>query len=247
MTTIDQVKAMILAPSTQLKTNEIVGVLNFMFQWRAMDMAGIYRKLEDLMTPLEYQEEETPPSELTIYANLFKRQREGTLYMGTKEASGYGQLSDYLLCIRDMMQILHQVSVQVDAQFQIEGKGKTFSADGSLVVALIDSSVHVPVCVVEYKPRVPAAIGDTDPYYLSEFFLQAYYLQLKHHHPILHVLTDLTDFHCFQMKSGQILKYQYTLSPLAEPQVLLKHSNYICSILKEICESQLIPTLDHEV
>ena len=124
--------------------------------------------------------------------------------------------------------------MKVDLQFQIKGQGKTFSADGSLIIAaMVDGKV---VCVIEYKPRVPSNIMDVDhPYYLSELFLQAYYLQRQNDHPILHVLTDLVDSHCFLMKQGQILKYQYSEVSLVQPQVLLNHSNYICSVLKEIC------------
>lgn len=87
---------MILAPSTELKPNE---VLNFMFEWKEIDMAYIYRKLGGLKTPLEetMPQEETTPLELKSYAILFKEQLENTLNMGTKEASGYAQLSDYLL------------------------------------------------------------------------------------------------------------------------------------------------------
>ena len=44
LTTIEKVKARTLAPSTELKPNEVVDVLNFMFEWVVMDMAGIYKK-----------------------------------------------------------------------------------------------------------------------------------------------------------------------------------------------------------
>ena len=85
--------------------------------------------------------------------------------------------------------------------------------------------------VVEYKPRVASDIKDTEPHHLSEVFLQAYYLQRQYCHPIFHVLTDLNDFHCFEIKQGQILKYHYTKTSLDEPQDLLKHSNSICDFI----------------
>ena len=94
---------------------------------------------------------------------------------------------------------------------------------------------NYPVYVIEYKPRVPSDMKDIEPHHLSELFLQAYYLQQQYHHPILHVLTDLEDFHCFEMQRGQILTYKYTRSSLADPQDLLKHSNCMCSILNKTC------------
>lgn len=167
MTTIEKVKEMILAPSTELKPNEVVDVLNFMFEWKEIDMAYIYRKLGGLKTPLEetMPQEETTPPELKSYAILFKEQLENTLNMGTKEASGYAQLSDYLLCISRRMQILHQVTVKIDAQFQIKGKGKTSSADGSLVAIVVNNELSVPVYVIKYKPRVPSNMEDIEPYH----------------------------------------------------------------------------------
>ena len=90
MTTTDKVKEMMLAPGTELEPNEVVGVLNFMFGWKAIDMAGIYRTLEGLKTPLEeiLSEEGTTPPELISYASLFKCQLEGTLHMGPRRQVG---------------------------------------------------------------------------------------------------------------------------------------------------------------
>ena len=47
---------------------------------------------------------------------------------------------------------LHQVSVKIDTQFHIKGKGRTFSADGGLI-AIVVNEVPVPVYIIEYKPR----------------------------------------------------------------------------------------------
>lgn len=237
MTTIEKVEAMILAPSTELEPNEVLNVLNFIFGWNEKDMASICRKLKALAQPLReaMPQEETIPQELIKFADLFRDQVELTLNMGTKEASGYAQLSDYLLCIGSRMHTLYPgVSLNIDAQFQIKGKGKSFYDDGSLVAMVMNN--RLPVYVVEYKPRVPRDIEDVDPPHWSELFLQAYYLHKQYSHPILHVLTDLMDFQCFVMKQGHILQHYSMRSTLAEPQELLKHSKFICSILKPLCD-----------
>lgn len=235
-------KERLLAPSTELKAEDVVHILNFMFEWDTVEMAGIYRKLRELLEEVTMP---TSPQEEPIvkhYARLFKEQRNGTLYIGTKEASGYAQLSDYLLWIRHRMQTLYDITVHVDPQYQIKGNGKIFFADGGLVAMVVNTNSQTepaPVCVVEYKPRVPGSVEDMDPVYLSELFLQAYYLQRdkQQHHCVLHVLTDLVDFYWFIMRGGKILKFHYTKCFLYEEQDLLKHSDAICSILKEMCST----------
>ena len=173
-------------------------------------MKGIIRKLRTPTTP---PEETTPLEEETLktYASLFREQCEGTLYMGSKEASGYPQLADYLLCMRSRLHKLRpEVTLHIDPQYAIQGNGKQFYADGSLLATILHNTR--PVYVVEYKPRVPTHLEDREPTHLSELFLQAFYLHKQNSPPILHVLTDLTDFHCFLMKQGQLMKYFYYLS-----------------------------------
>ena len=176
------------------------------------------------------------PLDLKVYTKLFQMRCDKTMNMGTKEASGYGQLTDYLLFISMRMQALYQIPALIDVQFQIKGVGKTFSADECVIAVMFNDGTPspVPIYVLEYKPRVPAGLKDIEPCHLSELFLQANYLQKSYSHVILHVLTDLEDFHCFEMKQCRPLKYYYTKCSLAEPEELLKHSNLICSILNQI-------------
>ena len=164
----------LLAPSTERKTSDVVNIVNFIFGWHERDMAALSRKLQTPTTP---PEETTPLEEETLktYASLFREQREGTLYMGSKEASGYPQLADYLLCMRSRLHKLRpEVTLDIDLQYAIQGKGKQFYADGSLIATLLHNTR--PVYVVDYKPRVPTHLEDIEPNHLSELFLQAFYL-----------------------------------------------------------------------
>lgn len=250
MTIVEKVNARILAPSTQLNAREVVDVLNFIFEWNQINMAGIWEKLNTMKTPIEErmpqpQEPQEPPMPpyLNMYTQIFKRQRANIIDIGVYEASGYGLLSEYLLLISERLKELYEITSKVDLEFQIKGQGKTFMADGCIVAVLIsvDSYCRVPVYILEYKPRVPRDIDDIEPHHLSELFLQSYYLHKDSRcHSTLHVLTDLTDFHYFEIKQCKIVKHHSTRCSLVEPIELFAHINLVCAILKEIISNLLV-------
>ena len=154
------------------------------------------------------------PMDLSLYTKLFKVMLDKIRNLKTKEASGYGVLTCYLLFISERMQQLYGLDVKIDVQFPIKGDGKTFFADGAVIQIIVNmnyKSSALPIYVIEYKPRVPSKIEDIEPFHLSELFLQANYLGLECTHPILHVLTDLADFHCFEIKNKRLVKYHISL------------------------------------
>lgn len=227
---IDRVKARLLPPSEKLKPDEVVGLLNYMFDWDADDMSDICSKLFQHFKRME----ETPiaqeiPPEIINFAVMFKRLKEYTLHMTTKEASGYGQLNLYLLCIRDCLEVKHQISLRIDMQYVIQGLGKT---DAGLLLKVTDHE-QIPVCVIEYKPQVAVDLADINHTCWSELFLQAFYLDNTNIDEIVHVLTDLQDFHCFKMKHGKITEYFYFKTNLYEPPEFFNHCTNMCLKLKE--------------
>ena len=133
---------------------------------------------------------------------------------------------------------------------------KPYTGDSALLSALLVSSQKpvgfdpsqrgvVPCFVVQYKPRVSPDLADQDPFHLSEVFLQAYYLRKMHKHPILHCLTDLSDFHYFLVKESErgnleIENYFCFKCNFNEAEELLLTLKLLCYIITESCLSQLL-------
>lgn len=228
-----------LPPSSKLKAEEVVQVLSYILQWRDgfMDMKKICLIINDHLWDPEQEtcEIKFNAEELQIFPTIFEMIDAGTLYLSTKEASGYPKLGTYLLFVRNGIQKCypsHQFFV--DNQFCINHQ---YYSDGAIVSAIVDS--NSPIYVVEYKPRVPADLMDIEPYHLSELFLQAYYLQQSYDHRILHVLTDLNDFHFFLIATGvnnttkyvKIEKYFYSKVALHRQEELLEHFKFLSRLI----------------
>ena len=153
-------------------------------------------------------------NELQQHTVAFQKHEEVTMHLNTKEASGSALLGTFMLCVSDALRTLCLThTFKIDHWY-----AKTYTADSALLSALLVSSQKqvvpcfghspsqkqvVPCFVVEYKPRVAQDLADQDPFHLSEVFLQAYYLRKMHKHPILHCLTDLSDFHYFLVKVSE--------------------------------------------
>lgn len=189
-----------LPPSSKLKAEEVVRVLSYILQWRAVDMNSICLLItKDHLRDPEQETREITAEELQFFPAIFEMIDTRTLYLFTKEASGYPQLGAYLLCIQNGIQKCYPShQFLVDNQFCINHQ---YYSDGAIVSAVILDS-YVPIYVVEYKPQVSADLLDVHPSDLSELFLQAYYLRQLYDHLILHVLTDLKDFHFFLIATG---------------------------------------------
>lgn len=150
-----------------------------------------------------------------------------TLYVNSKEASGYGMLSHFSLLVCDVMcEKYPTVTFKIDPQFYV-CIGKKYSSDQFLVMLSING---IKVLVVwEYKSRVATDIADQAGWHISTI-LQAFYLQNEHSYsyPVLHCLTDLHDFHYFLLTSGgfralKLLKYVYLESDLTKEHDVLHH------------------------
>lgn len=160
------------------------------------------------------------------FTKIYSSHLEKTLYVNSKEASGYGMLSNFSVLVCDVLQEkfpTHQF--RIEPQFYV-AKGKTYSTDMAVVLLKVDG-VEV-LLAWEYKPKVAADISDQTGWHLSETILQGFYLQGKH---ILHCLTDLSDFHYFFMEGGPraltLKKYVYLQSVLSDPTSVLYHLSFI--------------------
>jgi hypothetical protein len=112
------------------------------------------------------------------------------MHLTTKEASAYGLVGDFMLCVRDALEKLcPTVEFKIDHQFHVHN-AKTYVADSALVSKVVFSIEQIPCFVVEYKPRVAADLSDQEPFHVSEVFLQAYYLRTMQKRPVLHCLTE---------------------------------------------------------
>ena len=221
-TNVDLINSCDLAPSTKLKSSDdVVEVLCYILGMAKKDeMRDVVRAIKGTMlsheafiASYELQEENTPlvMNELQQHTVAFQKHEEVTMHLKTKEASGGALLGTFMLCVSDALRTLCPTSTfKIDHQFN----AKTYTGDSALLSALLVSSQKpvgfdpsqrgvVPCFVVQYKPRVSPDLADQDPFHLSEVFLQAYYLRKMHKHPILHCLTDLSDFHYFLVKESE--------------------------------------------
>ena len=235
----------ILAPSSTLKASEVVTIINYILRWNMTDLNSICEKIikdygGSQEATLEIQEAtleiKISQEMLEFFTTLFGMQNMHTLDLTTKEASGYSKLGDYLLCVRNTVAEVHpNSSFSIEHQYCIQVQNSSYYPDGALVATILDTSTstRTPIYVIEYKPRVPAELVDIEPNHLSEVMLQAVYLRRVIKSPILHVLTDLNDFHFFLIsgESLQIDKYFYLKCKLSNREELLKHLKFLCHIM----------------
>ena len=278
-TNIDLINSCDLAPSTRLKSSDMVEVLCYILGMvKRADMRDVISPIKGTMLSLSheafiapYERENTPlvMDELQQHRVAFQKHQQVTMHLQTKEASGTALLGTFMLCVSDALETLCPTQTfRIDHQFNV-CDGKTYTADSALLSALLVSSQKpvgfdpsqsplaggvvpcfvvgevVPCFVVAYKPRVSQDLVDQEPCHLTEVFLQAYYLCKMHKHPILHCLTDLSDFHCFLVKGSdrgnlEIKKYFYSKCNFNETEELLLTLKLLCYIIIESCLSQLL-------
>ena len=154
---------------------------------------------------------------------FFKGFYEHTLFLGDKEASGH-------------FGSLHGISLQKrhpNKKYYIDNELKVFrfSSDAALIV----SSTVKRMDVVFYKPYVSAKLQQPSAFYLSELFLQAFYLANQCEHSIVHCLTDLVDYHLFLVaKDGKklcIQKYWHSECDLKESSQTAEHLRFLSEIM----------------
>lgn len=230
---MDQVYAHELAPSTKLTDTEVVEVLGNLFKleffMELRDIISFFKdKLVEAATTLDVSP--TISSLTTDFNKAFARHKERTLYVGSKEASGYGMLSNFCVFVSEVLNVMHpNIKFKIDPEIYVS-QGKTYAAD-QCVIKLCFKGIQVLV-VWEYKPRVSTHLSDQTPWHISETFLQAFYLKKQHKYPVLHCLTDLADFHYFFVEgdgrmSLDLTKYVYLNSDFCNFDDTVKHVNFL--------------------
>ena len=259
-TNIDLINSCDLAPSTRLKPSDVVEVLCYILGVDEDEMGDVVSPIKGAMLSHEvfiasYERENTPlvMNELQQHTVAFQRHQQVTMHLKIKEASGTTLLGNFMFCVSDALKTLCPThTFKIDHQFHVCNT-KSYTADSALLSALLVSSQKlgsrkrrvVPCFVVEYKPRVSQDLADQEPCHLSEVFLQAYYVCKMHKHPILHCLTDLSDFHYFLVKESErgnleIEKYFCFKCNFNEAEELLLTLKLLCYIITESCLSQLL-------
>ena len=261
-TNVDLINSCDLAPSTKLKSSDVVEVLCYILDMVKKDdlrdvishIKGTMLSHEAFIASYELQVENTPlvMNELQQHTVAFQKHQQVTMHLTTKEASGTALLGTFMLCVSDALRTLCPThTFKIDHQFNV-CNAKTYTADSALLVSSqkpvgFDPSQRgvVPCFVVEYKPRVSQDLDDQHPFHLSEVFLKAYYLRKMHKHPILHCLTDLSDFHYFLVKESErgnleIENYFCFKCNFNEAEELLLTLKLLCYIITESCLSQLL-------
>ena len=177
LTNVDLIMSCDLAPSTKLKPGAVMDVLCHIlglerpFDLRAI-LSGIQKAVfshEEFISSYESQEENTilDIKELHSYTVLFQKHEKNTMHLTTKEASAYGLVGDFMLCVRDALEKLcPTVEFKLDHQFHVHN-AKTYVADSALVSKVVFSIEQIPCFVVEYKPRVAADLSDQEPFHVS--------------------------------------------------------------------------------
>ena len=90
----------------------------------------------------------------------------------------------------------------------------------------------------EYKPQVPTSPEDIHLPHLCEVLLQGYYC-VKRYTPVLHCLTDLTDWHYLMLehdRENDCLDIKWTCSFKAE-NLSQEHLNFLYRAVKPILDS----------
>ncbi len=95
-----------------------------------------------------------------------------------------------------------------DDEVDEAGEDEAALLPAAIQAVSLQTSTVIPALVTECKPRVSANLASQEPFHITETLIQAFYLRRKHDFPILHCLTDLTEYHFFLIESapGQKLK-----------------------------------------
>lgn len=235
-TLVDQVHHHELAPSTPLTDLEVMEVLGNLFQ---LDLHDYNQIINHIKTKHRHHvKEQAEPSDIQAvqiasFTTSFLEHISLTLYVKSKEASGYGMLSVFSLFVCKMMQDKYPSSnFRIDPQFRV-CEGNKFTSDQGLVHLIEATRVLLRVLALwEYKPRVPGDLDDITAWHISETLLQAYYMRKKHSYPVLHCLTDLTDYHYFFIEDDgertlTVVKYVYLRSDLCKPNDVWNHIEFL--------------------
>ena len=155
----------------------------------------------------------------------------------TKEASGYGFLSVYGVGVCNFFHSLYSnKKFQIEPQFKMLS-GKQYATDQCLKLITLNDKRRDQILIIwEYKPRVAQLKDIAELWHLSETILQSVYTTQQEHH-ILQCLTDLTNFHFFEVshstKSTLTLhSYYYLNSNLCEPPEVAEHFNFLFQKVK---------------
>ena len=203
MSVVDKVCAGVFAPRTKLGMQDTLALLTHCF---GITLLGSPVQLHAFMA--DKQEEATVTDTgrvdkeiVSPYSLLFAKQKNSTAWLTLKEASGYPMLGDFLLCVKEVLEQLHpHSSFFIDHQYAVL-PGQAI-ADGALS-ALVAQHQHIPLLVCEYKPKVASRVDGLDLSDLTEAMIQALYLRKTFRHPIIHCLTDMTDFHYFVLQDKE--------------------------------------------
>ena len=198
-------------------------------------------------TPYELPEEtEEIESSFGIGNHQLKHYSSLTIDLSTKEASGRTLMGFVLLELTSAIQKQEsRLELNVDHEYSLfhtRRSGPDYAADVAVIVVNIVSTAFIslllfidlfifpqdeirrPVILYEYKPQVPLSHKDIDLSHICEIF----YYCVKHFTPVLHCLTDLSDWHYFMLEYDEAedpLKIRWTHSFNAENQEHLKFLN----------------------
>lgn len=232
---MDQVHQFDLPPSTRLTDYEVTKVLGNLLQLRAIDYNSITEHIKTKhqhWVKKQADPTEEQAREVDSFAKTFKRHLDATLYIRSKEASGYAILGIFSEFVREMMHKKYpSLSFKIEPEFRV-CEGKQYASDQCLMQLLTVTEDNKVLVLWEYKPRVPASLDDITGWHLSETLLQAYYMRKKHSYPVLHCLTDLTDFHYFfiednRQRTLKIVQYAYLCSELVKPDHVWDHMEFL--------------------
>lgn len=226
-----------LPPSTVLPDNEVMEILGDLFQLHHL------RDYHDLIRTLKtkqqnYVREQAEPSDIQAaniasFTTSFLRHLSTTLHVKSKEASGYGMLSNFSEFVCRMMKDKYPSNTfYIDPQFKV-CEGRKYTTDEAMLQFLVEYGHNYRLLIEwEYKPKVPSDLDDVTGWHLSETLLQAYYTRAGHSYPVLHCLTDLWDYHYFFIEDDgprtlKLVKYVYLKSELSEPNDVWDHINFL--------------------
>ena len=219
-----------LPPSTRLTDYEVTDVLSSIFGLRCREPREGLAFFASKYAVYEAEPTISTVDGLSDFTATFSKHVRLTRFVNTKEASGYGMLSQVALFFCGFLcEKVPGVDFKIDPHFYVCG-GKQDSSAEALIMLTATRSETVLV-VWDYKPQVPNSLGDVRKRHLSETILRSFYLQKQHAYPVLHCLTDLEDFHYFSLKcAGQgreLLKYFFFKSDVAQEKDVLHQGNVL--------------------
>ena len=140
--------------------------------------------------------------QLGIYKSL-------TVDLASKEASGCALMGVIIFELAHAIQKQNsRFRLKVDYEYRIVSTGRS-GPDYAVDVATIffkgegRTTIKRPVVLFEYKPQVPLDYKDMDAHHMCEVLIQGYYC-VKNSIPIIHCLTDMSDWHYFRMEYNEV-------------------------------------------